>query len=277
MKNWDGGGGIPLKVILAVWQSETKNEVISTFASFVPFLCACPGWVENSHLSCSEPGALWQVKQELSELVLDSWDQKRLVSGYFPIFSGLFLKKIAHWAATALQSGGKVSKPLAHLHLKTVLVCQGVRKHHGQHAPLGLINLPPLPSRSGSSLSKKAPQLASWRKPSWGLRKREPKEKFIVVQAIMKPMHRFFPKAHFSKTFCWHPHVNFWRKERAVCLPVPKPGPRVKYMERVLQQTHRSGKRDSVEFHRAQGALLCGISGGLFTDSLRQQMKRRHC
>lgn len=202
MKNWDGGGGIPLKVILAVWQSETKNEVISTFASFVPFLCACPGWVENSHLSCSEPGALWQVKQELSELVLDSWDQKRLVSGYFPIFSGLFLKKIAHWAARALQSGGKVSKPLARLHLKTVLVCQGVRKYHGQHAPRGVINSPPLPSRSGSSLSKKAPQLASWRKPSWGLRKREPKEKFIVVQAIMKPMHCFFFLKHiFQKLF----------------------------------------------------------------------------
>lgn len=107
--------------------------------------------------------------------------------------------------------------------------------------------------------------------------KENQKRSLLWCKQLWNPCIVFFPKAHFSKTFCWHPHVNFWRKERAVCLSVPKPGPRVKYMERVLQQTHRSGKRDNAEFHRAQGALLCGISGGLFIDSLRQQMKRRHC
>lgn len=55
---------------------KTPNEVRLPLALLLS-TPVCQGWVENSHVSCSEPGALCQVNQEALQLVFDSWDSWR--------------------------------------------------------------------------------------------------------------------------------------------------------------------------------------------------------
>lgn len=70
---------------------KTKNEIPLPLALLLS-TAVCQGWVENSHVSCSELGALCQVHQETLQLGLASWDSRRAGNSgsFLPFFLGYF-------------------------------------------------------------------------------------------------------------------------------------------------------------------------------------------
>ena len=90
-----GWSGALSKLLCTPSQSaglKTKNEVRLPLALLLS-TPVCRGWVENSHISCSEPGALCQVKQETLQFVLTAGTVREGAgnSGSFlPFFLGCF-------------------------------------------------------------------------------------------------------------------------------------------------------------------------------------------